>query len=165
MTYRDKHSAYKTNSHMVSKTKQVVMLYEGAIKWIQQAKAAIEDNRIEDRYNSLVRACDIITGLQVCLDFKKAEKVSQILYDFYAGIDMRLMSIHNSNDAAICDLCIIQLKTMKEAWEEIDAQQFAQRAEQSPEIPISSSQNLDLSEKSISNALGNAAMESLSVSV
>jgi len=162
MTYDDKHSAYKTNSHMVSKTKQVVMLYEGAIKWIQQADQAIKDGNIQERYNSLVKACDIITGLQLCLDFEKAEEISKTLYDFYAGIDMRLLSVHSSNDSTICELCITQLKTMKSAWEEIDAQQELARTPQAEKT--SDNPQIDLSEKSIKNTLENAAMSSLSVS-
>lgn len=120
MTYNNKYSAYTTATHMVRKTKQVVMLYDGAIRYVQQAKAAIEEKRIEDRYNALVKACDIITGLQLSLDFENGGEVAKVLYDYYAGIDMRLLSVHQSESTEICDLCIKHLKMMREAWDEID---------------------------------------------
>lgn len=116
----NRHDLYKDNSRMVRKTRQVVMLYEGAIRYVQQAKKAIEENDIETRYNSLVKACDIVTGLQLCLDFEKGGQVSKTLYNYYAGLDMRLLSIHQSNSIEMCDLCIKHLRMMKDAWEEID---------------------------------------------
>lgn len=114
------YNAYTTANHMVRKTKQVVMLYDGAIRYVQQAKEAIEKNDIEARFNALVKACDIINGLQISLDFDKGGDVAKLLYDYYAGIDMRLMSVHQSQDTSICDLCIKHLKMMREAWDEID---------------------------------------------
>ncbi len=117
---QEKYTAYTTTSHMVRKTKQVVLLYEGAIRYVQQAKAAIEEDRIEDRYNSLIKACDIITGLQLSLDFDKGGEIAELLYDYYAGLDMRLLSLHQNQDIKICESCIDHLKMMKEAWEEID---------------------------------------------
>ena len=53
-------ATYKNNSYMVRKTKQVVMLYEGAIRSVQQAKAAIEEGDIETRFNALTKACEIV---------------------------------------------------------------------------------------------------------
>jgi flagellar protein FliS len=121
MTYEQQVQAYKTASHMVRKTKQVVMLYEGAIRSVQQAKQAIIDNDIQDRYNLLTKSCDIINGLQLSLDMKNGGEVSELLYDYYSGLDMRLMSIHETNSAEMCDACVRHLKMMKDAWEEIDS--------------------------------------------
>lgn len=119
MTHNE-YSAYKNNTGMVRKTRQVVMLYEGIIKYVQHAKEAIENNDIQTRYNSLTKACDIITGLQLSLDFNNGDEVAKILYDYYAGLDSRLSSIHFSNDVKRCEACIDQLKKMRDAWEEID---------------------------------------------
>ena len=90
------------------------------LRAVQQAKQAIDEDAIETRYNSLVKACDILTGLQLSIDFDNGGEVAQILHDYYSGIDMRLLSIHESNSTEMCDLCIKHLKMMKEAWEEID---------------------------------------------
>ena len=119
MTHNE-YSAYKTGNGMVRKTRQIVMLYEGVIKHVQHAKEAIEKNDIETRYNSIARACDIITGLQLSLDFENGDEIAKLLYDYYAGLDSRLSSVHFSNDLKICDACIDHLKMMRDAWEEID---------------------------------------------
>lgn len=120
MTHQKPHSAYRNTSHMVRKTHQIVMLYDGIIRYVKQAKQAIEDNDIETRYNALTSACDIINGLQLSLDFDNGGDIAQLLYDYYAAMDMRLLSVHQSNDAALLDLTIKHLRMMREAWEEID---------------------------------------------
>lgn len=115
--------AAHTASQAVSKTKQVVMLYEGAISYAQQAKEAIEKGDVQGRFNALTKACDILTGLQASLDFEKGGEVAKILYDYYAGVDMRLMSLHQEQNMVILEATIKHLKMMKEAWEEVEQEQ------------------------------------------
>lgn len=114
------YKAYAAATQTVAKTKQVVMLYDAAIKSAQHAREAIEQGDIQTRYNSLVKACDIIFGLQGSLDFENGGEVAQTLYDFYASADARLLSIHRSNDAALCEQVIKDLKLMRDAWLDID---------------------------------------------
>lgn len=130
------HSAYKTMDQMVPKTEQIVMLYEGAIRYVQQAKAGIEEGDIQQRYNGLTKACDILTGLQRCLDFDQGGEIAQLLYDYYAGIDMCLMTVHQNNDASMCDRCLGYLRQMRDAWKDVDvstragSEAMSQEAEQ-----------------------------------
>ena len=114
------YAAYQNAYQTVSKTRQIVMLYEGAIRFVQQAREAIIENRIQDRYNLLMKASDVIIGLQSCLDFDADEKVATTLYDFYAGIDVRLMQVQRSNDEAECSAIIEELKGMRDVWRQID---------------------------------------------
>lgn len=72
--------------HTVAKTRQVVMLYDGAIRYMQQAKQAINNKEIEERYKLLVRVSEILMGLQSALDFEQGGDVARILYDFYSLI-------------------------------------------------------------------------------
>ncbi len=115
-----KYSTYSGNAHLVRKTRQIVMLYEGMIRCLQQAKAAIEKNDIQERFNSLAKACEILNGLQISLDFNEGGDIAQVLYDYYAGLDSRISSIHFSNDKDMCDVCIEHIRMMKNAWDEID---------------------------------------------
>ncbi len=123
--------AYKNATHMVRKTKQVIMLYDGVIKFLQRARTAIEERNIQDRYNNLTQAAEIVTGLQVCLDFDNGGEVARLLYDYYAGLDARISSIHRSEDLTMLDSCIRDLKTMREAWDEVDTHEVKQNQEES----------------------------------
>jgi flagellar secretion chaperone FliS len=120
MTTLKKYQAYASATQTVAKTKQIVMLYDGAIRYIQQAKEAIREKRIEDRYRLLVKTGEIINGLQACLDFENGKEIARVLYQFYSSIDNRLFGIHRSNSIEECDEVIAELKQMREVWHEID---------------------------------------------
>lgn len=120
MSQPDSHKAYLRANHTVSKTRQVVMLYDGMIRFMQQAVEAIEKKDYETRYHRLTRASDIIAGLQSCLDFDGGGSSARILYDFYSAIDLRIFTIHRSNDVKECEAVIAQLKEMREVWHTID---------------------------------------------
>lgn len=120
MSTRQKYQAYASATQTVAKTKQIVLLYDATIRYLQQAKEAIREKRIEDRYHLLVKAAEIIFGLQSCLDFENGKEVARILYNFYSSIDSRMFAIHRSNSLEACDELISELKQMREVWHEID---------------------------------------------
>lgn len=114
------YKAYSRASHTVAKTRQVVMLYDGAIRFLQQAKVAMETKDINERYTKLVKADEIIVGLQSCLDFDSGGSTAQVLFDFYSATEMRIMNLHRSNDALECEAIIGDLKRMRDVWYHID---------------------------------------------
>lgn len=115
-----KFQAYNMANRTLAKTRQVVMLYDGAIRFIQQAKEAIQENRVQDRYNLLVKASDIVLGLQGCIDFEQGNDVAKVLYDFYSSIDHRIISLHRNQTPELCDQLVKELKMMRDAWDRID---------------------------------------------
>jgi flagellar secretion chaperone FliS len=117
---KQKYQAYATATQTVAKTRQIVMLYDGAIRFMKQAKEAIADNRIEDRYNTLVKANDILIGLQSCLDFENGGDIAKVLYGYYAGLIDRIFTIHRTSSAETCDEVIADLKQMRDVWDGID---------------------------------------------
>ncbi len=125
MIARNQYQAYAAATQTVAKTKQIVMLYDGAIRFIQQAKEAIQSKRIEDRYRLLTRASDVISGLQGCLDFENGGQIAKILYQYYGSIDRRIFSIQHNNSLETCDEVVEDLKQMRDVWQEIDISQAA----------------------------------------
>lgn len=120
MNYKNPYQAYRSATHTVSKTRQVVMLYEGVLRNLKQAREAIVEKRIEDRYNKLMRASEILLGLQMSLDFSQGEEAAQALYDFYASLDSRIMQLHRSQDLDACDRIIEDVRIMHDVWKRID---------------------------------------------
>lgn len=114
------YKAYANATVTVAKTRQVIMLYDAAIRYIQQAKDAIEKKDIETRFKTITKATNIVFGLQGCLDFEQGGEVAETLYSFYSSIDARLLTIHRNNSTEMCDQIIKELKLMRDAWEEID---------------------------------------------
>ncbi len=131
---KHKYQAYATATQTVAKTQQIVMLYDGVIRFVQQAKEAIRERRIEDRYNLLLKASEVIAGLQGCLDFEQGGDVAKVLYNFYSSIESRMFSIHRSNSLETCDEIIADLKQMRDVWQEID-KSMAQDGRQDASAP------------------------------
>lgn len=120
MAQTDLYQAYSRASRTVAKTRQVVMLYDGAVRFLQQAHEAMKNKQIEQRYHKLVKASDVINGLQTCLDFESGGPAARVLYDFYASVDARIALLHRTNDDAACIAIIEELKKMREVWNHID---------------------------------------------
>ncbi len=121
--------AYTRATHTVAKTRQVVMLYDGAIRFLKQAGEAIQAGSIEERFNKLTRVSDIITGLQGSLDYESGGSTAQVLSDFYSALDMRITGLHRKPDLAVCNSIVAELKEMRDVWDGID------RGKEAPSAP------------------------------
>ncbi len=115
--------AYANASQTIAPTRQIVMLYDAAIRFLQQAKIAMEQGKALDRFTLLTKAGEIVFGLQSALDFEKGGDVAQTLYSFYSSVDARILSLHRNQNVALCDQVIGDLKRMRDSWAEIDASQ------------------------------------------
>ena len=118
--HMNKYKAYATANMTVGKIRQVVMLYDGAMRFVQQAIEAIKQEDYETRYNLLVKTSEIISGLQNSLDFENGGDIAKLLHDYYASIDARLFSVHRSNNTSMLESVIKELRMMRDAWHEID---------------------------------------------
>lgn len=134
---KNKYQAYAAATQTVARTKQIVLLYDGVIRFLKQAKEAIEEGRIEDRYKLLIKASEVIGGLQACLDFENGGNIANILYSFYASIDGRIFSVHRTNSIDTCDQLIAELKKMRDVWVEIDESTSAPAGQTPPDLPPS----------------------------
>lgn len=118
-------AAYKNSVYYaagaIPKTQQIVMLYDGVLKFLRQAQEAMTKNDIQERYNTIVKALDVINGLQVCLDHDKGGEIAEILHNYYLLLEIRLHRVQCQNDPTILEGCIRDVTTMRNAWVDIDA--------------------------------------------
>lgn len=120
MMQKNQYHAYAVATQTVARTQQIVMLYDGVIRFVKQAKDAIREKRIEDRYKILTKASEVLMGLQGCLDFEKGGEIAKVLYGFYSMVDSRIFAVHRTNSLETCDEIIADLKKMRDVWAEID---------------------------------------------
>ncbi len=112
-------SAYQAASKMVSSLGAVVLLYDAMIKEVANAKTAIEEGRIEDRFNATQKACKVLVGLQSHLDFEKGGDVSLMLDQFYHTIFRDLQQVNMRNSTTACDEIITALGEVRASWAEL----------------------------------------------
>ncbi len=114
------YNAYQQSSNTVDQVQQIVMLYDGAINFIKQAKEAIIDKNYEKRYNLINKAIAIVTGLNSCLNFtEETAETAKALDEFYSMIDMRLLYIQCDDNLESCDKVVADLKRMRNAWADV----------------------------------------------
>ena len=118
-------SAYAAASKMVTSLQAVVMLYDGVIQCLAQAKAAIEEGRIEDRFNATQKATKIVLGLQSALDFELGGDVAPMLDQFYSSVFTRLQRVNFENSVEVCDDLMAAFSNVRDSWRQL-AQQEAQ---------------------------------------
>ena len=109
-------SAYRAANETVSAAKAIVMLFDGAIQRVAAAQAAIAENRIEDRYNSILKAYAIVQGLQSQLDFSAGGSIAPMLDRFYDYVLQRLLMVNLRNEEAICEELLGLLRQMRGSW-------------------------------------------------
>ena len=108
---------------------RIVLLYNGAIKFLTQAKQAIEAGDIQERYNNNKRAGDIVIYLQDTLDMENGGEIAENLYRIYGYMQRRLMDVDIRNDASAIDDVIAKLQELNVSWKKVAAGEARQTQE------------------------------------
>jgi len=113
-------SAYKeTSIKTASPAKLVVMLYEGAIRFLRQTEDNIRKKDFAQKSQSVDRAVAIIQHLQGTLDLEKGGKVAYDLDRLYTYISTRIFDASAKLDLKALEEAIQLLTTLLSGWEEI----------------------------------------------
>ena len=110
---------------------RVVMLYDAAIRALQNARQAALDQRIQDRFNATQKATDIIAHLMDTLDKDKGGEIAVNLDRLYRHLMLRIVVINVKNDVAAADEVVGHLRQLREAWVTL-AQQLGQTQPSEP---------------------------------
>lgn len=111
----DPYMEYKQNSIMTASPEELVlMLYNGIIRFIEEAKLAIKDKNIEKAHNSIMRAQDIVLELMATLDMQY--DISKNLYNIYEYISRRLVEANLKKDTEALDEVKTLVSDLKDTW-------------------------------------------------
>jgi flagellar secretion chaperone FliS len=97
--------------------KQVVMLYDGAIKFLNLTAAAIEAKDLPAKAEHSTRALDIINYLHTILDFEKGGSVAESLDRLYRSILVLILRASAELDASLMRRAAELLAPVRDAWE------------------------------------------------
>ncbi len=98
--------------------KLLIMLYDGALKFIKAARDGIADEDIEKANNNIIKVQDIVTELMTFLDMDKGGDISANLYNLYEYMSSRLVEANIKKDEEILTEVEGLLKDMKGTWQE-----------------------------------------------
>jgi flagellar secretion chaperone FliS len=112
--------AYRENAVLsATPTQLVVMLYDGARRFLRQATAAMRAGEVERAHNTLRRAELIIVHLDGVLDDERGDQVAQRLHAIYHFCLAHLNRGRMGQDAAKLEEVGNLLGELRESWAEI----------------------------------------------
>ena len=107
-----------------NKSKLVVMLYQGAIKFMKKALLGMEKKDIEEKGNALIKAQDIILELLYALDQEMLSSGNELalnLQRLYLYSYRRLVHANIRQDEEAIKEIIDVMTNLAEAWETVAA--------------------------------------------
>jgi len=132
MSINNPYQAYQQNTvNTASPGELTLMLYNGCIKFIKQARQALVDKQMEEKNTNLLKAQDIIRELMVTLnmDYEISHQMMQ-LYDYMLH---RLMEANTKNDIEILNEVEGLVVEFRDTWKQViqinRKKQFAQGEE------------------------------------
>ncbi|MRX72197.1 flagellar export chaperone FliS [Bacillus lacus] len=129
MALNNPYQAYQQNSvSTASPGELTLMLYNGCLKFIKQAKLAIQQEQIEERNINILKAQKIVQEFMVTLDM--SQDISENMMSMYDYCRTRLIEANIKNDAAILQEVEEHITDFRDAWKQVvqlqRQQQFGQ---------------------------------------
>lgn len=110
----------------------VLMLYDGLIRFLGQARSGFEFEdpleRNQTVHNNTLRAQDILTELNVTLDLEQGGELAQTLQDLYLYMGERLQESNVNKDPAGLDEVIERITVVRDAWAQMLQEQHGSSA-------------------------------------
>ena len=129
----DPTAAYRT-SQVVSSSRagQIVLLYQGAIRFGTQHLAWIERHEIERAHLASIRVQEIVTALRGSLD-QSAGPIAVQLDELYDFVLRRLVAGNVSKEPRPTEEALQVLRGLLEAWQELAARPASGLVDGAPE--------------------------------
>jgi flagellar protein FliS len=112
-------SYQKVQVETTDSLKLVVMLYEGAINFLEQAKLRLSQNQVADKGILINKVVAIISELQESLNLDGGGEVASRLDSLYTYLVNRLMEANINNDSSALSEVANHLRTLSQAWKTI----------------------------------------------
>ncbi len=113
-------TAYQDNAVTTqSKGRLIVMLYDGAIKFLRLAIREIENNNYEAKGRYINKAIDIINELNAVLDMDAGGEIAGNLRKLYIFMINRLSQANLQNDPQLIRDVIKLMEELNRSWKAI----------------------------------------------
>ena len=109
----------KTAVTTASREKILLMLYEGAIRFNRQAKAAMKEDRVADKGKFISKTTAILSELMATLDFKVSPQIALDLENLYIFMIDKCIEGNINNDIACLDCVEDILNTLYTGWKDV----------------------------------------------
>ncbi len=108
----------KSSIETASKEQILIMLYDGAIQFLNKAKSDMAEKKLESAHNNLVSAQKIIQEFIDSMDREVAPQLAQNLISLYEYFIRRLIYANVKRQIEPIDEVLSFLKSLKATWEQ-----------------------------------------------
>jgi len=106
----------KVAVNTVDQRKLIIMMYEGAIKFLTVAVAKIGKEEFYEAHSNLVRAKSIIAELLASLNMEKGGDIAENLQKLYTYMFNELIEANLNKDTARIENVVALLKDLRDGW-------------------------------------------------
>lgn len=110
----------KTQVSIASQGELIIMLFDGAIKFANQAKELILQRDFAGANNRIIRTQDIVNELIYSLDFDTGE-IAHNLFQLYTYINDLLIQANIKKDNDRLDEALNFLEQLRDTWRQVVA--------------------------------------------
>lgn len=114
----------------------LLMLYDGAIRFIHSAKAGIREGDMAGKRASVSSAIAVITELLDSLNTEIGGETAENLQKLYLYMNEQLIKANLKNDPSLLDEVLSLLATLKEGWNEVINNQKAGQLSERKEMAV-----------------------------
>ena len=115
--------AYRESAVLSAQPEQlIVMLYDGARRFLGQAAIAMGDGQVELAHRKLRRTEDILMHLREVLDMEQGGEIATRLQSIYMFCQSYLLKARLDRDPAKIDRVSAMLGELRDAWATIEQQ-------------------------------------------
>lgn len=122
-SYQNAAKYRQTQAETASPTQLVVMLYDGAIRFLCQAREKMGASDLEARHTLLLKSQKIIAELMSSLDMKQGGEVAANLQRLYGFMLQQLVEANLRDDPKPIEQVLTMLRELRASWAEVDRQQ------------------------------------------
>ena len=117
---KNPYRAYQNTQVTTASPQQILlMLYEGAIRFVKIARLKMEEKKIAEKGKYISKTMDIICELINTLDHRVGGQLSQDLEGLYVFMQDKLISANTQNNPEDLEVVEKLLTTLYTSWEDV----------------------------------------------
>lgn len=122
-------NAYKKNQINTTSSEQLVlMLYDGARKFISKALKALDGGDLQSANQNLLRSQDIITELMAGVNFEAGE-IAEGLFALYEYMHFRLVQANTAKDSQAAQEVLAMINELRDTWVQVLKSRYSNNEE------------------------------------
>ncbi len=108
----------QTQMETAPKEEILLMLYDGAVRFLHKAKEGFAEKNIEKQHNNIVKVQNIITEFESTLDMEAGGEFAKNLFNLYEFMSAQLLIANVKKDERALDIVIKHMTSLRDTWRE-----------------------------------------------